>query len=179
MSIDNIKKRLSENSKQDNSWLDKAKWRKENEAWLDMSFAISVKILSTFRANKKTGTFPKSQKELAEAMDCTPQYINKLLKGTENLTIETISKLEGSLDTKLIEVSEILNEEESLGLPFVTADFINTSYMNSYSYTDFIIETANTPLIVSEIQSVYTKVEEENKMDTYKNNNRSHLKLVA
>jgi hypothetical protein len=80
-------------SDEKSGWLAKAKWREENQDWLDISFAIAVKILAAFRANKKTGTFPKSQKELAEAMDCSPQYVNKLLKGTENLQLETITKI--------------------------------------------------------------------------------------
>jgi transcriptional regulator with XRE-family HTH domain len=93
-------------SDEKSGWLAKAKWREENQDWLDISFAIAVKILAAFRANKKTGTFPKSQKELAEAMDCSPQYVNKLLKGTENLQLETITKIGGILNIKLIEVPQ-------------------------------------------------------------------------
>ena len=43
-----------------------------------------------------------SQKELAERMHCSPQYISKLLKGSENLTLETISKLEECLDLDIV-----------------------------------------------------------------------------
>ena len=93
-------------SDEKSGWLDKAKYREENEAWLDISFAIAVKILAAFRANKKTGTFPKSQKELADAMDCSPQYVNKLLKGTENLQLETITKIGSILNIELIEVPQ-------------------------------------------------------------------------
>jgi transcriptional regulator with XRE-family HTH domain len=93
-------------SDEKSGWLAKAKWREENQDWLDISFAIAVKILAAFRANKKTGTFPKSQKELAEAMDCSPQYVNKLLKGTENLQLETITKIGSILNVKLIEVPQ-------------------------------------------------------------------------
>jgi transcriptional regulator with XRE-family HTH domain len=93
-------------SDEKSGWLTKAKWREENQDWLDISFAIAVKILAAFRANKKTGTFPKSQKELAEAMGCSPQYVNKLLKGTENLQLETITKIGDILNIKLIEVPQ-------------------------------------------------------------------------
>ena len=42
------------------------------------------------------------QKDLAEKMGCSPQYISKILKGSENLTLETISKLEDCLDLDLV-----------------------------------------------------------------------------
>ena len=115
MSINNIKNKLLKNSKKDTTWLEKAKWRKENEEWLDVSFKIAVKVLSALKANKSTDTYPKSQKELAEALDCSPQYISKLLKGQERLGIDTITKVGKVLGVKLIEVpQEQVKKEEML-----------------------------------------------------------------
>lgn len=104
MSIDKIKQKLIQTSIKDSGWLEKAKWRQENEDWLDISFSIAVKMLSALSANKKTDTFPRNQKELAEAMSCSAQYVNKLLRGQENLQIETICKVQRILNIKLIEV---------------------------------------------------------------------------
>src|SRR5690606_37988279 len=106
MSINNIKNRLKESSKQDNTWIERANYRKENKAWLDISFAIAVKIMSTLKANKTASIFPATQKELAKAMFCSPQYVNRLLKGTENLQLETITNIEHILNISLIEVPE-------------------------------------------------------------------------
>ncbi len=106
MSINNIKNRLKKTSKQDNTWIERAKYRKENRAWLDISFAIAVKVMSALKENKTENIFPKTQKELAEAMICSPQYVNKLLKGAENLQLETIVKIEEILNIRLIEVPE-------------------------------------------------------------------------
>lgn len=92
-------------------WLDKAKYHQENQDWLDISFAIAVKILSTLRANKKKDVAPKNQKELAFALNCTPQYISKLLKGTEKLNIETISKIQKALNLKIIDNGLIKQQE--------------------------------------------------------------------
>lgn len=64
--IDKLNSLISEKK---SGWLEKAKWREENEAWLDISFAIAIKILGALRENKKSNVFPKNQKELAEAMD--------------------------------------------------------------------------------------------------------------
>lgn len=106
MSTNNIKNKLKRVSKSDNTWIKKAKCRQENKTWLDISFAIAVKIMSQLEENKKSKEFPKSQKELAEAFGCSPQYINKLLKGTENLQLETITRIERILNVHLIQVPQ-------------------------------------------------------------------------
>ena len=41
-----------------------------------------------------------TQKSLAELMGCSQQYVSRVLKGTENLSIETISKIESASDRK-------------------------------------------------------------------------------
>ena len=45
-----------------------------------------------------------TQKQLAERMNCSQQYISKILKGKENLSLETLTKIENAL--------ELLKEEE-------------------------------------------------------------------
>jgi len=136
MSINKIKNRLKETSKQDNTWIERAKYRKENNAWLDISFAIAVKIMSALKANKTVGVSPKTQKELAVAMDCSPQYVNKLLKGTENLQLETITKLENILNINLIQVPafESTIQIERSNIYTKSNDIINAgdSYSSSY-----------------------------------------------
>ena len=44
-----------------------------------------------------------TQKALAEQMGCSQQYISRVLKGTENLSIETISKIETALQLEILE----------------------------------------------------------------------------
>ena len=85
-------------SDESSGWLEKAHWREENEAWLEKSALIAIKIL---RAIRDQGT---SQKELADKMGVSAQYVNKIVKGNENLSLETISKLEAALGIKLIEI---------------------------------------------------------------------------
>lgn len=79
-------------------WLEDAKWRIENEGWLKHSQYIALTILRTLRAKKM------SQKVLAEMVGVSPQQISKIVKGRENLTLETIAKLEAALGEILIEV---------------------------------------------------------------------------
>lgn len=104
----NIENFLKHVSKKNSGWLEKAKWRQENEDWLDVSFSIAIRVASTLSANKKANVYPKSQVELAEAMGCTAQYVNKLLRGQENLQIETICKVQRILGIKLIEVPKVI-----------------------------------------------------------------------
>ena len=44
-----------------------------------------------------------TQKALAERMDCTQQYVSKILKGKENMSLDTLSKLEDALGISLID----------------------------------------------------------------------------
>ena len=78
----------------------------ENKEWLDRSANIAIKILSTLRHNRKENRFPNTQKDLAEIMNITPQQVNKMVKGTENLTLETISRVEKALDIQLINIHD-------------------------------------------------------------------------
>src|SRR5690625_5428768 len=78
------------------NWLEKAKYRRENRVWLRKSQRIAVRILSVL--NEKG----VQQKDLAEAMDVSPQQISKIVKGKQNLTLERISKLENVIAVNLV-----------------------------------------------------------------------------
>lgn len=80
-------------------WRAKAQWRRENRRWLRYSGYIALKVMRRLEELKM------SQKELAIKMNCSPQYVSKLLKGYENLTLETISRLEDNLNIDLIQSS--------------------------------------------------------------------------
>lgn len=88
-------------SKEPSKWLEKAKWRVNNEKWLDRSAKIALTILSTIREKGIT------QKELAEKLNISPQQINKIVKGNENLTLETIYRLELGLGITLMEIPSL------------------------------------------------------------------------
>jgi transcriptional regulator with XRE-family HTH domain len=96
--MNSLKEKLLKEAIPDTEWLAEAQWRQDNEEWLDISFEIAVKIGSILKQKNMT------QKELAEKMACSPQFISTLLKGSENLTLETICKIEKVLESKLINV---------------------------------------------------------------------------
>jgi len=96
--MNNLNGKLSDlASDQPSDWKAKAKYRLENREWLKKSAAIAVRVLDALKAQNI------SQKELAERMGVSPQQINKIVKGQENLTLETISNLEIALGIQIID----------------------------------------------------------------------------
>ena len=100
MKIDAIIDRLSRYQSDEPS-----DWRVEEErvryaklkGWLQYSRKIAIKVAV---AMKQQGL---SRQDVADRMVCSPQYISKLLKGTENLSLETICKLEDALNIAILQ----------------------------------------------------------------------------
>ncbi len=85
-------------SKRQSSWLEKAKARK-NTPWLKYySSQIARRILAIIEDDKEL-----SQSKLATFLNVSPQQISKIIKGQENLTLETIYKLSEALNFDLID----------------------------------------------------------------------------
>ena len=95
--MSDIKKKLAGLSKGKSSVATKkALWRRENRNWLKKSQAIAFEILVALDQKKLT------QKNLAELLEVSPQYVSNIVKGSENLTLETIARLENVLGIELI-----------------------------------------------------------------------------
>lgn len=73
-------------------WREKLEYRQENKDWLRHSQRIAMLMLD------KMEEIGINQKQLAEMMNCSQQYISKVLKGRENLSLETLSKIENVLN---------------------------------------------------------------------------------
>ncbi|MCM1051282.1 MAG: helix-turn-helix transcriptional regulator [Paenibacillus sp.] len=71
--------------------------RRENREWLRYSQSIAMMMLD------KMEELGMTQKAVAERMGCSQQYISRVLKGTENLSIETIYKIETALGLQILE----------------------------------------------------------------------------
>ena len=98
MAIENFKEELQGIASQESKWKEKADWRKANESWLDNSAAIALKVLRTLKSKGL------SQKDLEDKLNISAQQVSKLVKGQENLTLESVSKLESVLGISLLEV---------------------------------------------------------------------------
>lgn len=76
-------------------WREEAEWRRENRAWLRRSQAVAMKMLDRMEEMKWT------QSQVAEKLGCSQQYVSRIVKGSENLTLEMLSKIEDTLDILL------------------------------------------------------------------------------
>ena len=65
--------------------------------WLPYSRKIAIKTAMALEEQDL------SQRQLAERMGCSPQYVSRLLKGEENLSLETICKLENALNLSIMQ----------------------------------------------------------------------------
>lgn len=77
-------------------WRENAQWRKDNEFWLTYARHITMQVLHGMEEQSIT------QVELSRRMGCTQQYVSNLLKGSSNMTLETIARLEKALDLDLL-----------------------------------------------------------------------------
>ena len=77
-------------------WREDAQWRRDNEYWLKYARYITLQVLRAMDDQSVT------QVELAKRMGCTQQYVSNLLKGSSNMTLETIARLENALNIYLI-----------------------------------------------------------------------------
>ena len=77
-------------------WREEAEYRRKNARWLRYSAMIALQI------RDRMSQIGMTQVVLAEKLGCTQQHISMLLKGKNNLTLETIAKLEEALDFDII-----------------------------------------------------------------------------
>lgn len=91
-----ISKLNEHRSKTPSKWRENAEWRMANKAWLRYSQRIAMMMLD------KMEELGLTQKALAERMGCSQQYVSRVLKGNENLSIETISKIESALQLEIL-----------------------------------------------------------------------------
>lgn len=96
----------SHKSKTPSKWREEAEWRRDNWSWLQHSQKIAVKVLIQMKQEGLT------QKALAERMNCTQQYVSKILKGQENLSLDILSRLEDALGISLIYDSHVVSYPE-------------------------------------------------------------------
>lgn len=111
------------------AWIDKVQYRSENKEWLRLSSDIALKILQALKKEKL------SQKELANRMGVTPQQVSKIVKGGENLSLQTIAKIEKALGVKILSIldtNEIIvkNDMKSL-MMLIATQIIRQQYQKN------------------------------------------------
>lgn len=69
----------------------------KREDWVCHSQAIAATM------SDRMEELGMTQRVLAEKMNCTQQYVSKVLKGRENLSLETLCKIENELGIKILQ----------------------------------------------------------------------------
>ena len=86
-----ISKLEAHESKTASRWREAAEYRQANKSWLRHSQRIAMLMLDKI-----------DELELAQRMGCSQQYVSKILRGKENLSIETLCKIEDALSLHLL-----------------------------------------------------------------------------
>ena len=79
-------------------WREEAEWRRANKAWLRRSQSVAIKMLD------KMDEMGWTQQQVADKLGCTQQYVSKIVKGSENLSLEMLSKIEDCLDIVIFDL---------------------------------------------------------------------------
>jgi len=93
-------KSLSKPSGNDEKWKKIAKWNRDHaDALLDYA-TIAMRIADAIKEKNM------KQKDLAQLLDVTPQALTRIMKGRQNLTLQSIRKIENILEIKLVTIHE-------------------------------------------------------------------------
>jgi len=102
MNNSNLNKLISNETSQRK---EKAQKRISERDWKSNSRAVALTVLTQLRIKNL------SQTELAGLMGVSRQQVSKIVKGQENLTFETVSKLEKALGVMIMKISNTLPGE--------------------------------------------------------------------
>lgn len=115
--------------------LEELKFRQANRAWLEKSADIALKVIRELRERKM------SQTDLGKIMGISPQYVSKIVKGNENLSLETITKIELALGIQLINTGFIEIPAEKMFDGFVDFPIMNNGVKVQQKVSTEIEET--------------------------------------
>ncbi len=100
------------------NWEEKAIHLIENDYWLKHSRIIAVRINIFLKSSGM------QKQELATLLNVSPQQVSKIVKGRENLTLQTISKIEKALGISLLGLDS--NREKKTKVIFKKTDLTYT-----------------------------------------------------
>ena len=89
--------------KKQSNYLQNAKFRIENKKLLSYSSNIALRVLAALQENENM-----TKETLAQMIGVSPEYMNNILKGQEDLSLETIAKLSEALNIELITFPKFL-----------------------------------------------------------------------
>lgn len=91
----------SHESKKPSLFAKEAEWRKENEGWLRWSRQMAISLIKYMQDNKL------KRADLAAKLNVSPQYVSRLLQGTENLSFKSVANIEEKLGIHCLNIMAI------------------------------------------------------------------------
>ena len=89
----------SQQSHTQSRFAENARHRKENAAWLRWSRHVALAIIDYMQANGL------KRADIAKQLNVSPQYVSRLLSGTENLSFKSIANIEEKLGINCMEAA--------------------------------------------------------------------------
>ena len=114
MTMSNIEKFTALVSSEKTNTVAKNRERIKNRAMLRESQNIALKVLD------RLDELHWTQKKLAKELDVSPQQVSKIIKGQENLTLETQIKLQDILDIPILASYFEKNKDEKTSTVAIT-----------------------------------------------------------
>ena len=81
------------------TFVDDAKWRRDNASWLKCSRRVAYAIMDYMQENQF------SRNDIAEKLGVSPQYVSKILSGKANLSFKTIFEIEEGLGIEVFQAA--------------------------------------------------------------------------
>ena len=73
------------------TFVEDAKWRKENEVWLRWSRGIALSVVDYMQKNGLT------RSDIANKLGVSPQYVSRILSGNTNFSFKSVAEIERKL----------------------------------------------------------------------------------
>ena len=84
-------------SNEPSTFEEEARWRQENKIWLRMSRSVALTIIDYMQEHNLSRT------QVAKQLNVTPQYLSRILSGTENFSLKSVAKIEVALGVSCLE----------------------------------------------------------------------------
>jgi len=117
------------------NWVQKVNYRKVNKKWLGYSRKIALRILAAIE-----DVPGMNQKKLSGLVGVSPQHVSKIIKGQENLTLQTIATFSEILNFELISFPSF-KYNHSLNIMFAVSSngaemiiMYDSHFINDYYY---------------------------------------------
>ena len=81
------------------TFVDDAKWRRDNASWLKRARRLAYAIMDYMQENQF------SRNDIAEKLGVSPQYVSKILSGKANLSFKTIFEIEEGLGIEVFQAA--------------------------------------------------------------------------